>query len=200
MNAMRNDDHGQEAPPQDAVQGLVRATAEAMETFMTANMQSTGEKTGAPVNPLLSNPATMMAAATAFGLTMTGHWASAFLNAFQKPEGTGEAEAKVAPAEPTEEKQVVTPVEDAAPTDAVAEEKIEMQASGDAVTDDLKQISGVGPKLVAVLTGRGITQFAQIAELDEAAAKVLDEELGLYGRILRDDWVGQAKAILAKKM
>ena len=200
MNANRNDDHGQEATPQDAVQGLVRATAEAMETFMTANVASDSEKSGANFNPLLTNPATMMAAATAIGLTMTGQWASAFLNAFQKAEVASEPDVKVAFSDTVESKEAVAPLDAAVLAETVADDVHEAAAPVATFVDDLKQISGVGPKLARVLTARGIVQFTQIADMDEAAATALDEELGLYGRILRDDWIGQAKAILAKKM
>jgi NADH-quinone oxidoreductase subunit E len=212
MNAKRKDDLGQGATPQDAVQGLVRATADAMETFMTAKLSTDGDKTGAPFNPLLSNPATMMAAATAIGLTMTGYWASAFLRAFEASDVGDDAEATVTPSqraqepeaarEPkaAEELEAALPLEAAALVEDAVKVSAEVVSVDDTAEDDLKRISGIGPKLAKVLMARGFTQFAHIAELDETAAKALDEELGLYGRILRDDWIGQAKAILAEKM
>ncbi len=61
----------------------------------------------------------------------------------------------------------------------------------------LKLISGIGPKLANVLKGHGVVTFAQLAGMDEAALAALDAELGLEGRILRDDWAGQARKILA---
>nr|WP_157385404.1 5' DNA nuclease [Rhizobium freirei] len=65
-------------------------------------------------------------------------------------------------------------------------------------TDDLKLISGVGPKLEQVLNGRGIRRFADIAAWTDADIDQIDAELGFDGRIRRDDWVGQAKALLPK--
>lgn len=62
--------------------------------------------------------------------------------------------------------------------------------------DDLKAISGVGPKLEKVLNGFGIWTYAQVAALDEAEIAWLDGELGFGGRIGRDDWTGQARALL----
>lgn len=61
-----------------------------------------------------------------------------------------------------------------------------------AQADDLKLISGVGPKLEQMLQKRGITSFAHIAAWSAADIARLDEDMGLNGRIQRDDWVGQA--------
>lgn len=65
-------------------------------------------------------------------------------------------------------------------------------------TDDLKRISGVGPKLEQVLNGRGILRVADIAAWSDADIDRIDAELGFDGRIRRDDWVGQAKALQPK--
>lgn len=61
---------------------------------------------------------------------------------------------------------------------------------------DLKQISGIGPKLAEVLNGLGVTSLAQVAAWNETDIARFDKELGFEGRISRDDWVGQAKALL----
>lgn len=66
--------------------------------------------------------------------------------------------------------------------------------------DDLKKIEGIGPKLEQVLNGRGISRFAEIAELDEKALEALDMEIGLGGRVLRDDWAGQARRLMGGKV
>lgn len=65
-------------------------------------------------------------------------------------------------------------------------------AGTSSATDDLKAISGIGPKLEQVLNDRGIRTYAQIAALTKADIAKLDEELGFKGRIERDDWLGQA--------
>lgn len=62
--------------------------------------------------------------------------------------------------------------------------------------DDLKAISGIGPKLETVLNGFGIWTYAQIAALSSAEVGWLDNELGFAGRIGRDDWIGQARALV----
>ena len=61
--------------------------------------------------------------------------------------------------------------------------------------DDLKRISGIGPKLEKVLNDLGIRTYAHVAALDEAKIASLDEQLGFSGRIVRDDWTGQAKRL-----
>ena len=58
--------------------------------------------------------------------------------------------------------------------------------------DDLKLISGVGPKLEAQLKNHGIKLLNQIAAWQQTEASTIDAELNLNGRILRDDWIGQA--------
>jgi NADH-quinone oxidoreductase subunit E len=62
--------------------------------------------------------------------------------------------------------------------------------------DDLKKISGIGPRLEKVLHSMGIKTFADIAKWDDAEAVRIDEKLGLDHRIIRDGWVKQAKALL----
>ncbi|MGH1426899.1 MAG: hypothetical protein ACRBEE_03105 [Arenicella sp.] len=64
--------------------------------------------------------------------------------------------------------------------------------------DDLTLISGVGPKLKEKLYHEGITQFSQIAAWKAADIKQFDEKLSFKGRIKRDEWVKQAKALMKK--
>jgi large subunit ribosomal protein L19 len=64
--------------------------------------------------------------------------------------------------------------------------------------DDLSQIKGVGEVLVEKLHKLGITKFEQIANFsDEDIAKV-DDVLDFKGRIEREDWIGQARALIAE--
>ncbi len=65
--------------------------------------------------------------------------------------------------------------------------------------DDLKTISGVGPKLETVLNGLGVWTFGQIAAWGREEVAWMDDYLGFRGRIGRDDWIGQAKALAGKK-
>lgn len=61
--------------------------------------------------------------------------------------------------------------------------------------DDLKKISGVGPKLESTLNGLGIYKYEQIAAWRKAERDWVDDHLKFKGRIERDDWVKQAKAL-----
>ena len=63
--------------------------------------------------------------------------------------------------------------------------------------DDLKQISGVGPKLEKTLNSLGFWHFSQIAAWKKSDVAIVDDELSFKGRIDRDDWIKQAK-VLAK--
>lgn len=61
--------------------------------------------------------------------------------------------------------------------------------------DDLKLISGVGPKLEDTLHELGIYQFGQISKWKKAERDWVDGYLKFKGRIERDNWVKQAKAL-----
>ncbi len=61
--------------------------------------------------------------------------------------------------------------------------------------DDLTLIRGIGPKLAETLHGLGIFHFAQLSALRGRAVEELDAKLSFRGRVLRDDWIGQAKAL-----
>ena len=69
-------------------------------------------------------------------------------------------------------------------------------ASGAA--DDLKELSGVGPALEKKLHEAGITSFAQIAAWTEEDVEKFGEVLSFKGRIEREGWVEQAKALSEK--
>lgn len=60
--------------------------------------------------------------------------------------------------------------------------------------DDLKMISGIGPKLEKVLNSLGVWTFAQIADWTAQEIGWVDDYLSFRGRIGRDDWIGQARA------
>ncbi|KCV83594.1 50S ribosomal protein L21/unknown domain fusion protein [Actibacterium atlanticum] len=73
--------------------------------------------------------------------------------------------------------------------------KAEAKAEAPAGADDLKKLSGVGPKLEEKLNANGITTFAQIAAWTEADIAEFDEKLSFKGRIEREGWVEQAKEL-----
>lgn len=66
-----------------------------------------------------------------------------------------------------------------------------------AASDDLKKLSGVGPALEKKLHEAGVTSFAQIAAWGADDIAAFDEKLNFKGRIEREGWVEQAKAMIA---
>ena len=92
------------------------------------------------------------------------------------PEPTPEPEAEPTPVAP-EAPPVVAP-----PAPAPA-----------AKADNLQLLKGVGPKMVALLNGLGVTGFQQIADWTDADIATIDPQLGAFqGRIARDNIVDQA--------
>lgn len=67
------------------------------------------------------------------------------------------------------------------------------------VVDDIALIGGIGPVLKEKMTEAGYGTLSAIAKLKKADIAKLDEELSLGGRIERDEWVEQAKELLAGK-
>ncbi|MEO1201027.1 MAG: hypothetical protein AAFX39_17690, partial [Pseudomonadota bacterium] len=64
--------------------------------------------------------------------------------------------------------------------------------------DDLTRISGVGEVIVEKLNALGITQFEQIANFSDDDIAKVDERLNFKGRIEREDWISQARALIAE--
>jgi predicted flap endonuclease-1-like 5' DNA nuclease len=64
--------------------------------------------------------------------------------------------------------------------------------------DDLMVIKGIGPQLDALLRSLGVQRFADIAGWMPEDIERIDGQLGIFkGRIIRDEWIGQAR-LLAK--
>ncbi len=64
--------------------------------------------------------------------------------------------------------------------------------------DDLKKISGVGPKLEQLLNENGIYHFDQIAAWTPEEVAYMDEKLSFRGRIEREGWIEQARKLAAE--
>lgn len=65
--------------------------------------------------------------------------------------------------------------------------------------DDLRLISGIGPKLERLLNKNGVYYFWQVAEWSRQDIDVMDQRLDTFkGRIERDDWVSQARQLRGK--
>lgn len=65
--------------------------------------------------------------------------------------------------------------------------------------DNLKRISGIGPKLENLLHRVGVYYYWQVAEWTPADISYVDKRLeGFKGRIRRDGWIAQAKRFAAE--
>ena len=78
------------------------------------------------------------------------------------------------------------------PEGTVEQEPATLNAPRQEGADDLKRISGVGPKLEAALNELGFYHFDQIADWSDAEIAWVDSRLRFKGRIVRDNWVAQA--------
>ena len=73
-----------------------------------------------------------------------------------------------------------------------------MKAPRKAGADDLKMIKGVGPKLEQLLHRLGFFHFDQVSKWTADEVSWVDQNLeGFKGRVSRDGWVDQAKALAA---
>ncbi len=64
--------------------------------------------------------------------------------------------------------------------------------------DDIKLIKGIEDVYGKKLNELGIVTFAQIANLNDDEIAFLDDRLSLRGRFEREDWAGQARALMAE--
>lgn len=113
----------------------------------------------------------------------TGEAAEAAEVAASAPaEAESEAQATAASAGETEETEATKPLFEMPPGDP----------------DDLKRIAGIGPALERRLHGIGVTKIEQIANFSDEDIDNVDAVLNFKGRIQRDDWVGQARALLSE--
>ena len=74
-----------------------------------------------------------------------------------------------------------------------------LDAARDGQADDLKLISGVGPKLEELLHENGVYHFDQIAAWKKKEIEYMDDKLSFHGRIERDEWIKQAKELAKGK-
>jgi large subunit ribosomal protein L19 len=82
---------------------------------------------------------------------------------------------------------------------ALHEEAEAVHHKAEVAADDVGRINGVGLKVKEAMAAEGITSLNQIAEMSDDAIFALDEKLGLKGRTKKENWVQQAKDILAGK-
>ncbi|HRO50957.1 MAG TPA: 50S ribosomal protein L19, partial [Hyphomicrobium sp.] len=64
--------------------------------------------------------------------------------------------------------------------------------------DDFTQIKGIDADLAARLRHLNCYKFDQVANFSDEDIANVDEVLALKGQIERDDWVGEARRLLAE--
>jgi len=113
----------------------------------------------------------------------------------QSAVAAGGAEAPaVAEAPVVAELEAEAPV--AAAQETVDEVPLEAPATEATGADKLTDINGIGPVIAGKLEAMGITTFKQIAELTPEDVERIDGELNFKGRIDREEWISQAKALV----
>ena len=110
------------------------------------------------------------------------------------PPGIGGTSAQVDEDKPVVKAPAANPKE-VTPTVEKGGELTPLFERPDGPADNLKLISGVGPVIERKLNALGITRYDQIAGLEKADITRVDEVLNFKGRIERDDWLRQAKAL-----
>ncbi|MFT4184840.1 MAG: NADH-quinone oxidoreductase subunit E [Rhizobium sp.] len=164
-----------ETPKAKAASSKAAAPAQADAAPVPPSEAARAKSTDAETNAALKTPATAPAAAAK----------SAKAAETQPPSGTAAAEPVKAPAGKADSGQKPSL------TDKNRPAGIEKPAT----PDDLKLISGVGPKIESILHELGIFTFAQVASWKKAEREWVDGYLNFKGRIERDDWIKQAKAL-----
>jgi large subunit ribosomal protein L21 len=62
---------------------------------------------------------------------------------------------------------------------------------------DVSLVAGIGPRFKALLAEQGIHTLSELASMTAAQMAQLDARLGLNGRSEREDWLSQARELLA---
>lgn len=115
-----------------------------------------------------------------------------------EPDANGEAASRSKPATRSKPAKKTAAKKPAVKKPAAKKAGPERLKKARGKADDLKKISGVGPKLEQTLNKLGFWHFDQVAKWSKADIAIVDEQLTFKGRIERDDWVKQAKALARK--
>ncbi|MEP0942613.1 MAG: oligopeptide/dipeptide ABC transporter ATP-binding protein, partial [Rhizobiaceae bacterium] len=161
---------------------LAQEVFDAMEPVIVLGKKDSGSDAKPAVANAVPAPAALVSSASE---------ASAKPAPKNKAAPKAKAAAKKAPAA----KPKTTKAAPKAKAAAAKKEAAPPQMKKPANPDDLKMISGVGPKIEGILNGLGVYQFQQVAKWKKAEREWVDDHLRFKGRIEREDWVKQAKAL-----
>jgi len=76
-------------------------------------------------------------------------------------------------------------------------EQFELLSAPRGAPDDLAKLTGVGPQIVKKLNEHGVFHYWQLAAMTPEEAAKLDADLRFNGRVARDKWSEQARALMA---
>ena len=131
-----------------------------------------------------------------------GDWISKSVNSSGKSTTPQRTAKKKMPTKSSMQNRTVGEVKSAQVLSAAAAKKVNdslLNSIGSAKAgerDDLKKISGVGPKLEGILNSLGIYTFEQVSKMKKKEYEMVDQLLTTFkGRAKRDDWAGQAKKL-----
>lgn len=161
-------------------------------------------KAGRPKSPATEtetkSPAKAKANVKADAKTAASATEAPKMSSARKASATAKPASSAKAAAPAKAASKSEPAAKAAPKPAAAVASVEDKnrpagIAKPAKPDDLKMISGVGPKIEGILHSLGIYTFAQVASWKKAERDWVDGYLKFKGRIEREDWLKQAKAL-----
>ena len=169
--------------------------APAAKNVPAAKKSTAASKKTAPAvksEPAAKTAAAGKTAATAGKAVAATQAKKATVTKSHKPKAATGSRTKAVPATPAVKAAVPSPApEPVDPADRGRPAGIARPAE----PDDLKLIVGIGPQIEIALNELGIYRFAQVAGWTEIEREWMDTRLTLLGRIERDDWGRQAKAL-----
>lgn len=112
-----------------------------------------------------------------------------------EPETPSEPEPEAETSADAEAEEVHPSEAMLAELEGVQPEQIEKPENGG---DDLTAITGIGPRIGEVLNELGIFAYSQIAAWTPENETWIENHLSFKGRVSRENWVEQAKALLAE--
>ena len=80
---------------------------------------------------------------------------------------------------------------------SIPDDHFELLTAPRGAPDDLAKLTGVGPQIVKKLNEHGVFHYWQLAAMTDDEAATLDADLKFNGRITRDKWSEQARALIA---
>ncbi|SDZ04085.1 Predicted 5' DNA nuclease, flap endonuclease-1-like, helix-3-turn-helix (H3TH) domain [Jannaschia faecimaris] len=152
--------------------------------------------TSSPTAGTSSAPSQAASAAVAAGSASAGGGGAAATSPAATGTPSGQGAAK--PSERSEASLAEAAATPAGATSASGGKPEMLDSPRGGAADDLKRIKGIGPKLEKLCNSMGVYHFEQIAGWSAGEVAWMDDNIeGFRGRVTRDDWVAQAKALAA---